>query len=62
MAKMPTTDTSAQSSVAEIIDHLREAVGWKRLTPAEVTARCEKIIAALRAALGILRATCPDVH
>jgi hypothetical protein len=52
MAKMPTTDTDIQSSVAERIDHLREAVGWKRLTPAEVAERCEKIVAALRAALG----------
>ena len=49
---MPTTDTSTQSSVAELIDRLREAVGWKRLTHAEVAERCERMVAVLRAALG----------
>jgi hypothetical protein len=52
MTKMPTTDTSLQSSIVERIDHLHEAVGWKRLTSAAVAERCKKVIAALRAALG----------
>jgi hypothetical protein len=50
--KMPTTETRSQRSGAELIDRLRETVGWRELTPAEVAERCEKMVVALREALG----------